>query len=186
MRGPRRNYARTLGRQITACIFIVLFIILIKKMDLALVNTMALTVSSAYQEEMDLNQTMDQIRQALILNQNNLAFTPPYDAIPASLAVSHPAQDLTVTEQETQIYAIGGGTVLELQEQGESGFLLNLQHGDQATSIYSGMDHCFVKVGDKVRRGQLIATVDADRRSEFQFQLWVNGKLVDPHDYIEF
>ena len=91
MRGPRRNYARTLGRQITACIFIVLFIILIKKMDLALVNTMALTVSSAYQEEMDLNQTMDQIRQALILNQNNLAFTPPYDAIPASSAVSHPA-----------------------------------------------------------------------------------------------
>lgn len=169
-----------------ACIFIVLFIILIKKMDLALVNTMALKVSTAYQEEMGLNRAMERIRQALILTQNQLAFTPPYDAIPASSAVSHPSQDLLATEQETQIYAIGGGTVWELQEQGESGFLLKLEHGDHATSIYRGLDHCFVKAGDKVRRGQLIATVHAARRSEFQFQLWVNGKQVDPHDYIEF
>lgn len=186
MRGPRRKYARTLGRQIMACIFIVLFIILIKKMDLALVNTMALTISTAYQEEMDLNQTMTELRQALVLAQNRLAFSPPYDAIPASLAVSDPAQDLLVTEQETQIYAIGGGTVWELQELEGFGSVLKLQHGDQAFSIYRGLDHCFVKAGDKVRRGQLIATVQADRAEKFQFQLWVNGKQVDPHDYIEF
>ncbi|ACM49573.1 Conserved hypothetical protein [Anaplasma marginale str. Florida] len=70
------------------------------------------------------------------------------------------------------------------------GSLVILEHNKYTISLYSYLHEVHVKIGDKVKKGQVIATItkssqSADSGYFFCFAIRRNGKPVDPVQYIK-
>jgi murein DD-endopeptidase MepM/ murein hydrolase activator NlpD len=59
-------------------------------------------------------------------------------------------------------------------------------HGDDIVSIYGGCTHIYVESMEKVKKGQLIASVSPENNGLLSFELWVEDEIVNPADYIDF
>lgn len=92
-------------------------------------------------------------------------------------------------EAEAEVAAVDEGTVLLTLWSPDSGFLVEIQHANNLLSIYKQLGQTSVRVGQRVRRGELIGTAGDASKAEgrpFEFELWNNGKAVDPESYIVF
>ncbi len=88
-----------------------------------------------------------------------------------------------------RVTAIEGGTVVMSSWSPETGSAITLQHGDNMISIYKHLSQSLVITGQTVRAGELIGySTDSEEESapQFVFELWSNGKPVDPEGYILF
>lgn len=89
-----------------------------------------------------------------------------------------------------RVTAIDGGTVIASLWSPESGQLLIIQHRNNLVALYRNLSQPLVSVGQAVRAGELIGyTATAEEGEEpkrFEFELWSNGKAVDPEGYIVF
>ena len=64
-----------------------------------------------------------------------------------------------------------------------------LQHAGNLISIYKNLSQSLVSVGQTIRSGELIgynAEAENGEVKLFEFELWNNGKPVDPEGYIVF
>ena len=59
-------------------------------------------------------------------------------------------------------------------------------HGDNIVSIYGGCSNVYVKSLEKVKKGQLIASISPENNGYLKFELWANDEIVNPADYIQF
>lgn len=88
-----------------------------------------------------------------------------------------------------RITAIDNGTVIQSLWTPDSGYTIILQHGGNLLSIYKNLSQSLVRAGQTVRGGDLLGynseAVDGEVRL-FEFELWNNGKPVDPEGYIVF
>lgn len=87
----------------------------------------------------------------------------------------------------TPIQASGNGRVILAGCDGAYGNCVVLQHGSGLTSRYAHMSTVDVKVGQNVRRGQIIGYVGSTGRSSgphLHYEVKVNGMNVDPLRYI--
>jgi LysM repeat protein len=67
------------------------------------------------------------------------------------------------------------------------GYTVIIDHGEGLQSLYSHMKGEWVRVGDRVERGQLIGEVGSTGHSSgphVHFEIRVNGQQVDPLDYL--
>lgn len=92
-------------------------------------------------------------------------------------------------EHELQVYASSGGTVLSVE--GEPGRRrIRISHGGEVETQYAGCCSVYVEPLQKVRRGELIASVAPAQvpgeESCLTFSVWKNGESADPADYIRF
>lgn len=79
------------------------------------------------------------------------------------------------------------GIVLKAQMAGAWGNLIVVQHDDMYSTAYSHMKSMDVKVGDKVKKGQLIGLVGntgLSSRHHLHFELHKNGVPIDPISYL--
>jgi murein DD-endopeptidase MepM/ murein hydrolase activator NlpD len=63
------------------------------------------------------------------------------------------------------------------------GLVIKIRHDDGIVTMYAHLAHAFVKPGDSVVRGQLIAQAGCTGSCtgvHLHFQVWVDGKLTDP------
>lgn len=92
---------------------------------------------------------------------------------------------------DTQIAATDDGTVVLSLWSPETGYLIQIQHANNLLSIYKNLSKSHVSVGQRIKRGEVIGT-NAETLAEgsdakiFEFELWSNGKPVDPEGYIVF
>ena len=78
--------------------------------------------------------------------------------------------------------AVLEGTVIHTSHDFNDNYTVVVQHA-QFTSIYRGLDSVTKTVGQTVATGQVIGII---KDQELEFELWQNGKAVNPQDYIIF
>ena len=208
----RKNYGATLLKQILVCIVIVLLVIVIKKMDIAIVNETLETfqakldrdykTSEIIQSTRDLfakaKEVPETIAAAFQKSESKLAFSPPADeaAIISTFGEKSSYYGSEEngfergmkfqSEKELQVYSVGGGIVSEIGESGQYGKYIKIVHGDDIVSIYGGCTQIYVKSLEKVKKGQLIASISPENNGFLRFELWANDEIVNPASYIAF
>lgn len=88
-----------------------------------------------------------------------------------------------------RITAIDNGTVIQSLWTPETGYVVVLQHGANLLSIYKNLSQSLVTKGQTIHGGELIgynAGAENGESKLFEFELWNNGKPVDPEGYIVF
>jgi hypothetical protein len=204
----RKDYGTTLLKQVLICIIIVLLVIFIKKMDIAIVNQgmervqaqleKDHTVADIYKGSIQLAGKIRDIPQtvadAFQRSGSKLAFMPPTDATAAVMASAGSTVDsenvqktlVYQSDKEIQVYSVGGGIVSEIGENSQSGKYIKIVHSDDIVSVYSGCTNIYVKSLEKVRKGQIIASVSPENNGRLSFELWAGDVLANPADYIDF
>lgn len=71
-----------------------------------------------------------------------------------------------------------------------SGYTIQIQHKNGFISIYKNNTLLLKKMGDKVRTGEAIATIEENKEKKndslLEFELWYRGNAVNPENYISF
>lgn len=200
---------KTLVRQIIICIVIVLFAIAVKKMDHAMTNRALDTVQTFMQKDYSgmaivdsaktvfshLGSLPEAVEMAMADGRRQLAFIEPCNA--EALIMTFGGQGNTdgsersyagmkySSEQELQVYASSGGTVIAVEGE-EGNQRVRISHGGELETQYAGCTAVYVKPLEKVRKGQLIASVTPGDQSCLTFSMWKGGDAVNPADYIAF
>lgn len=99
----------------------------------------------------------------------------------------HKGMDLAGKEG-SDIVAVAAGVVTWAGKRYGYGNLVEINHGKGYVTRYGHSKEVKVKVGDTVKKGQLIATIGNTGRStgpHVHFEVWRNGRTVDPMKYVE-
>jgi murein DD-endopeptidase MepM/ murein hydrolase activator NlpD len=118
-----------------------------------------------------------------IANQIGLSsnFGARIDPFTRSLA-QHPGVDFSAPSG-TPILASGDGVVLRAEYDGAYGNFIEIEHADQFVSKYAHARKLHVQVGQKIKRGQLIAEVGSTGRStgaHLHYEISRNGTIINP------
>ena len=87
----------------------------------------------------------------------------------------------------TEIHAAAGGVVRTAEMHPEYGLMLEIDHGNGLTTRYGHTSRILVKVGDLVKRGQVVAAVGTTGRStgpHLHFEVLVDGIPQDPQRFL--
>lgn len=94
-----------------------------------------------------------------------------------------------VATADAPVSAIERGTVIQSLWSPDSGYTIIIQHANNLLSIYRNLSQSLVTTGQAVRGGEQIGynaePVNGEVRL-FGFELWNNGKPVNPESYIVF
>lgn len=92
--------------------------------------------------------------------------------------------------KNSPIKSIMDGVVIQSDWTLETGNTIALQHPNNVVSFYKHNSALLKKVGDGVKAGEAIAIIGntgtLSSGPHLHFELWYNGKAVDPDDYIQF
>lgn len=86
----------------------------------------------------------------------------------------------------TPVLATAAGIVLEAGENGKHGIRILLQHDDEFRTMYSHLSKVEVKVGDKIKIGEVIGLVGntgVSTAPHLHYEVIKDGKKVDPEEY---
>lgn len=88
----------------------------------------------------------------------------------------------------TPIYAAADGIVTTAEQTPDYGKLVKISHGSGLETRYAHTSMILVKVGEVVKKGQLIAKVGSTGRStgaHLHFEVRLNGAPLDPRKYLK-
>src|SRR5690554_7452613 len=94
----------------------------------------------------------------------------------------HRGIDITGKTGKT-IYAAASGTVVASGWRGSYGYMVEIRHNDQVSTLYAHASKLLVKRGDYVEQGQAIALVGSTGYStgpHLHFEIRVKGKQINP------
>jgi murein DD-endopeptidase MepM/ murein hydrolase activator NlpD len=87
----------------------------------------------------------------------------------------------------TPIVAAAGGVVVRQEEHPAYGNLVEVNHGNDLSTLYAHASKVFVKQGDLIKRGQKIAEIGSTGRStgpHLHFEVLVQGVPQDPRPFL--
>lgn len=119
------------------------------------------------------------------------SFFPPIKGVVSAGfdASLHPWIDVTAPAG-TPVSAVLDGTVVFTAWDQESDYTLVIQHGSDILSLYKHNQKLLHKKGDVVKAGTPVGVVAASPSlttgDHLHFELWYDGKAVDPAEYIRF
>ncbi len=129
------------------------------------------------------------------VTQNNLYqmnFFPPLKGIITNSfnpSEGHFGVDI-VSKPNQIILSILDGTVVSAYWSVSTGYSLQIQHPNNMISIYKHLSDIIVKEGSHIKAGQPIANVgntgELSTGPHLHFELWFNGKPINPEEYISF
>ena len=121
-----------------------------------------------------------------------LHFFPPVKGLVTNkfdIKKNHFGIDL-VGQPSSRISAVLGGTVLFAGWTMETGNVIYLLHANNLTSAYKHNAELLKRAGDQVKAGEAIAIIgnsgELSTGPHLHFELWYNGKPIDPEKYIVF
>jgi len=89
-----------------------------------------------------------------------------------------------------RISAVLDGTVIFAEWTLNTGYVLQIQHSKDLVSIYKHNEELLKKPGEYVRAGEAIAILgnsgELTSGPHLHFELWHNGKALNPENYIKF
>ena len=127
------------------------------------------------------------------INGIKLAVTPIEGRITSRYGVSsrirkstHTGLDISAVKG-TDIKVVADGTVISAEYSGSYGYLVKVDHGNGVETWYAHTSKMYVKKGDTVKAGDVIAAVGSTGNStgpHLHLEIRVNGEHVDPQDYL--
>lgn len=106
-----------------------------------------------------------------------------------SLEKKHYGVDIAAPKN-TPIKAVSDGFVILCDWTLETGNTIAIQHSNNVVSFYKHNSSLLQKVGDKVKTGEAIAIIgntgEQTSGPHLHFELWKDGKAVNPEEYIRF
>jgi murein DD-endopeptidase MepM/ murein hydrolase activator NlpD len=108
---------------------------------------------------------------------------------PFNMNENHLGTDIVAGPNEV-VKATLDGTVIMATWTLETGYTITIQHNNNLLSIYKHNAELLKKVGSKVKAGEAIAIIgnsgELTTGPHLHFELWYNGKAVNPQDYMVF
>lgn len=92
------------------------------------------------------------------------------------------------SENVFDIISILDGTVISVQNSDILGTSVEIRHSNNLISVYQGLSEVNVKENDQVVQGQIVAksgtsNINKDLGNHLHFELYYNGKIVNPEEY---
>ena len=122
----------------------------------------------------------------------NLMFFVPVEGVVSQNydpRLGHLATDIAA-RTGAAVKAVADATVIHAEWSSDTGYNLILIHPNNMLSVYKHNGELFKKQGDAVRAGEVVALVgdtgELSTGAHLHFELWRNGKPVDPQNYIDF
>jgi len=118
-------------------------------------------------------------------------FTPVRGLVMAHFdyATGHFGVDIATASNQA-IKTVLDGTVILSDYTTETGFTIQIQHDHNLVSVYKHNKELFRKVGDRVKAGEVIATVgntgELSSGPHLHFELWHLGRPLNPEHFIAF
>ncbi len=138
-------------------------------------------------------QEEERINSMPSINGIKLAYVPVSGTITSRYGVSsrirksnHTGLDIAAPNG-TAIKAINAGTVICAKYSGSYGNLVKIDHGNGIETWYAHTSKMYVKEGQKVEAGSVIATVGSTGNStgaHLHLEIRVNGTHVNPQNYL--
>lgn len=122
---------------------------------------------------------------------NFFFFSPVKGIITTSYNIreEHFGVDIVAAENEL-IKSTLDGTVVFAGFTSDDGYVIQIQHGNNLTSVYKHNAGVTKKIGDFVKAGEPIAVIgntgENSQGSHLHFELWYNGFAINPQDYVVF
>ena len=118
-------------------------------------------------------------------------FRPSRGVISSSFNLSdHQFGIYMITSPNESVMSVQDGTIVYEAFTFDFGYVIQVQHENNYLSIYKNNTRVMKRVGDEVKAGECIAiTGDASGKksgSQFYFELWKQGKPIDPEEVIIF
>lgn len=125
-------------------------------------------------------------------NENMYVFFRPTKGVISSSfdLAEHQYGIYMITSPNETVVSVLAGTVVYAAFTFDYGWVIQVQHENNYLSIYKNNTRLLSKVGDTVKAGESIAmTGDATAKkagTQFYFELWKQGKPINPEDVIIF
>jgi len=125
-------------------------------------------------------------------NQNiYVFFRPTKGVISSSFNLSEKQYGINIiTSPNESVVSVLAGAVVYAAFTFDFGWVIQVQHEDNYLSIYKNNTRLLKKIGDNVKAGEGIAitgeTAEKKTGTQFYFELWKQGKPVNPEDVIIF
>jgi len=102
---------------------------------------------------------------------------------------NHFGIDIAASPNES-VLATLDGTVIMATYTADTGYVIQVQHGQNLVSVYKHCGSLLKKTGDSVKAGEAIALVgntgEKTTGPHLHFELWNRGRALDPAKYIVF
>ena len=151
------------------------------------------TVQTAIEEIAQQKEEEERWNALPSINGIKLAVTPIEGTITSRYGVSSRLRKSTHTGLDisavtgTDIKVVADGTVISAGYRGSYGYLVKVDHGNGVETWYAHTSKMYVKKGDTVKAGDVIAGVGSTGNStgpHLHLEIRVNGETVDPQDYL--
>ena len=112
--------------------------------------------------------------------------TSRYGAVSSIRSSSHTGLDIA-TSSGTPIKVVADGTVISAQYSGSYGNIVKISHGNGVETWYAHTKAMYVKAGQTVKAGDVIAAVGTTGNStgpHLHFEVRINGSSVNPQRYL--
>ena len=161
-------------------------------LEVAKVNVQE-TVQTAIEEIEQQKEEEERWNALPSINGIKLAVTPIEGTITSRYGVSSRIRKSTHTGLDisavtgTDIKVVADGTVISAEYSGSYGYLVKVDHGNGVETWYAHTSKMYVKKGDTVKAGDVIAAVGSTGNStgpHLHLEIRVNGEHVDPQDYL--
>ena len=118
-------------------------------------------------------------------------FTPVEGTVSQSFdaASNHMGTDI-VAPEKSAIKSTLDGTIIFASWTSDAGHVIQVQHSNNLISVYKHNSILLKQVGDRVKAGDPIAVIGNSGKyttgAHLHFELWQNGKALDPQQFINF
>ncbi len=143
-------------------------------------------------ESNQLESTSDKVSANKINALSNFFFFTPIKGIITTsynIKEEHFGTDIAAKENEL-VKATLDGTIIFAGFTTDDGYVIQIQHNNNITSVYKHQSSVTKKVGDFVQAGEPIGVVgnsgENSKGPHLHFELWYNGFAINPQDYVVF
>ena len=147
-------------------------------------------VDSFFRQEFESNLSFSEIIRSTDSDQNLLLMSPVSSGVVSSFydpSKSHFGIDITCKEEEP-IKSVLDGTVLMSSWTKDSGYVISIIHPNNLISVYKHNSKVFVEPGQIVKTGDVISIIgntgELSTGPHLHFELWLNGKSINPSEFI--
>ena len=147
-------------------------------------------IDSFFRQEFESNLSFSEIIRSTDAEQNILLMSPVSSGVILSTydpSKEHFGIDF-VCKKEEPIKSVFEGTVLMSSWTKDSGYIISIVHPNNLISVYKHNSKVFVEPGQIVKTGEVISIIgdtgELSSGPHLHFELWLNGKSVNPSEFI--